>query len=277
MRHEFFERFFPKIVDVLLREEPFWLEYRYAVDRKPTNRYNFTFVSSGHGTVGLNGTLYELSAGAVYHLAPGEHLQITTTPEAPLRYYSVQFIHHPVEWEGMQLKLGQQPQPLPFERSFSLLGEMEAMQERMKRLIDVWDGKEAGFEWIVRLHFLNLLQWLCDWLDSKLQHEDQTARLIMDSMQYIREHHTQQLEREKLARMASLSPSYYSKMFKRYSGYTPMEYMNKVRLDQAKQLLRSSREPISKIAREVGFQDPLYFTRLFAREIGMSPRHFRNG
>lgn len=277
MRHEFFECFFPKIVDVLIRDEAFWLKYKDALERKQTNRFNFTFVLSGRGTVILNGSTYELTAGSVYHLAPGEYLKIQTSDTDQLRYYSVHFMHHPAEWEGKQLKLGQQPAPLPFERSFSLLDEYDWMNERMQRLYELWKSQAAGFEWIARLQFLNIMHWLGQLLDSKQQQEDQTTRLIMDSMQYIREHYAEQLERDQLARMASLSPSYYSIMFKRYSGYTPMEYMNKVRLDHAKQKLRSNREPISTIARDVGFQDPLYFTRLFSREVGMSPRNFRNG
>ncbi|TMV45025.1 helix-turn-helix domain-containing protein [Paenibacillus mesophilus] len=277
MRYEFLERFFPKMIDVQFRDVRFWEEYQYKVERKPTNLFNFTFVVSGEGTLELNGAAYELAAGAIYHLRPGDHMRIATSPASPLRYYTVHFMHYLLEWEGMQLKVGSEHERLPFEPSFSMAAEYKSMETRMRKLHELWDSQKAGFEWAVRQHFTELLLWLAEQFDSKHRTDDEIAGLISDSMRYIRDHYTQRLARDGLARMASLSPSYYSVLFKKYSGYTPLEYMNKVRLDTAKQMLRSTREPISKIAREVGFQDPLYFTRLFAREVGISPRQFRNG
>lgn len=275
MHEPFFERFFPKMVEVLLRGESFWKQRKYRFELKQTSLYNFVYVIAGKGTYELNGAVWELGPGMVLHMAPDEHMILSSSQAEPLTYYSVHFLYFPIEWEGNQARLGAKGAPLPFDRVFPVHADAAELEHRLKQLHQLWSDKNEGTEWTVRLQFLTLLKWLSEALTHKLRDEDETARLISDSMKYIQDHYQLSLERDKLARMASLSASYYSILFKRYSGYTPFEFINKIRLDKAKQLLRTTNEPISKIARDVGYQDPLYFTRLFAREVGMAPRMYR--
>ncbi|ULL16762.1 AraC family transcriptional regulator [Paenibacillus sp. H1-7] len=272
---QYFERFFPKMIEVLLRGESFWKQRKYRFELKQTSIYNFVCVIGGKGTFEMNGTEWTLNPGTILHMAPDEHIVLSSSQEDPLTYYSVHFLYYPIEWEGNQVKLGQYGAPLPFDRVFPFYADLPELERRLKQLYELWNDKSTSTEWTVRLHFLTLLKWVSEVLSYKLHHEDETARLIADSMKYIQDHYQSSLERDKLANMASLSSSYYSILFKKYSGYTPIEFINKVRLDKAKQLLRSTSEPISKIARDVGYQDPLYFTRLFAREVGMAPRMYR--
>jgi YesN/AraC family two-component response regulator len=55
-----------------------------------------------------------------------------------------------------------------------------------------------------------------------------------------------------------------------------MEYLNRYRVEQAKRLLEASSKSVEQISRSVGFPDPNYFTKIFARYTGTSPREFRN-
>jgi AraC-like DNA-binding protein len=58
-------------------------------------------------------------------------------------------------------------------------------------------------------------------------------------------------------------------------GISPMQYVQHLRLEEAKRLLRSTDLPIAEIAEQVGFADALYFSRLIHRESGVSPSLFR--
>lgn len=73
-----------------------------------------------------------------------------------------------------------------------------------------------------------------------------------------------------------LNTSYLSTLFKKEIGMTLTDYVNQCRMDYAKKMLKSTTLSIQSIAIQSGIQDIHYFTRLFHRETGMSPREFRN-
>jgi len=78
-----------------------------------------------------------------------------------------------------------------------------------------------------------------------------------------------------LADRVSLSAGHFTALFKQHTGCALTEFITRLRLDRAKQLLRETDMPIYKISEDVGYADSFYFTRQFGKETGMSPREFR--
>jgi transcriptional regulator GlxA family with amidase domain len=78
-----------------------------------------------------------------------------------------------------------------------------------------------------------------------------------------------------LAELAALSPSHYSELVRRITGYAPKEYWTRLRMHRAAQLLDATDLPIRTIALEVGFADPLHFSRAFRQINEQSPRAYR--
>lgn len=74
-----------------------------------------------------------------------------------------------------------------------------------------------------------------------------------------------------LAELCGMSESYFRRLCNRYSGMSPVEYRNSIRISSAKSMLVENVSPISEIARAVGFDDSFYFSRLFRRVTGVSP------
>ncbi len=81
---------------------------------------------------------------------------------------------------------------------------------------------------------------------------------------------------ESLANTVALSPSRLSHLFKQEVGDSIVQYLLKMRLRQAANLLEYTSDPILEIAEEVGFKNPYYFTRQFTAYYGVSPRYYRN-
>jgi len=78
-----------------------------------------------------------------------------------------------------------------------------------------------------------------------------------------------------VAETVNLSPNHFSTVFSQDCGITFIEYLTRVRIEQAKKLLRTSDMKSSDIAYEVGFSDPHYFSFIFKKSTGMSPREWR--
>lgn len=81
---------------------------------------------------------------------------------------------------------------------------------------------------------------------------------------------------EELSNIVHVHPNYFIKLFKAQLGSTPMQYINKLKLEKAKRLLESSSLNITEISEQTGFNDIFYFSKTFKGYTGFSPSEFRN-
>ncbi|MEM7548289.1 MAG: AraC family transcriptional regulator [Bacteroidota bacterium] len=88
-------------------------------------------------------------------------------------------------------------------------------------------------------------------------------------------HFSSNLSLEEMAKLCGLSLSSFKREFKKEFNDSPKNYITTKRLEKAKELLKVTSMSISEIAYEVGFNDPLYFTRVFKKKSGISPSNFR--
>ena len=112
-------------------------------------------------------------------------------------------------------------------------------------------------------------------LERKRKLSVDAQRLVRQAMAYLHEHYAEAITREDLARHVGLSDDYLTHCFRQEVGMTPIAYLNRYRVDQAKQLLKDTSQSVTDIALAVGFSDSGYFSRVFRREVGLSPEAFR--
>jgi len=99
---------------------------------------------------------------------------------------------------------------------------------------------------------------------------------IRSAVNYIKDNKNQNICRKNIADSIGVTSEYLNYLFKRNLSTTPMEYLNRLRIDQAKELLLANTWSISQIAYTIGYKDPLYFSRVFKKIEGVSPRKFRD-
>lgn len=104
------------------------------------------------------------------------------------------------------------------------------------------------------------------------QHDDS---VIADCQTWIANHYEQPNPVASLITHSGLAPRTFARRFKGATGYTPIEYVQTLRIEEAKQLLESTDEPVEDIALEVGYDDSGSFRRLFKRLTGISARRYR--
>lgn len=103
-----------------------------------------------------------------------------------------------------------------------------------------------------------------------------TSALVKRAVVFMQEHYSRSLSRWEIAEAVGVSEDYLGKVFSRELGLTPWDYLNRYRVLQAKLLLLNTSEHIGSIARQVGFHDQGYFSRVFRKATGQSPQTFRN-
>ena len=93
---------------------------------------------------------------------------------------------------------------------------------------------------------------------------------------YIQAHFRENINREDVAAIAYITPNYLSKQFRNKKGMNLREYINQIRIEEAKRLLLTTNLSVSEVAGLSGYENISYFSTVFRKHTGMSPIDWRN-
>ena len=123
---------------------------------------------------------------------------------------------------------------------------------------------------------------LIDWHDVGQQPFARLARtrqvddaLIARCQTWIAEHYREASPVAAMVRLSGLAERSLNRRFQLATGMSPLQYVHTLRLEEAKQMLESGEEPIEAIANEVGYEDAGFFSRLFKRQVNLTPAQYR--
>jgi YesN/AraC family two-component response regulator len=103
----------------------------------------------------------------------------------------------------------------------------------------------------------------------------ETRRMVSQVVTFIHQHYAEPISREDMASNVGVSARHLTRCFHQVMGISPITYLNRFRVKQAKQLLNVGDQNITQVAEQVGFSSGNYFTDAFRREMGMSPRDYQ--
>lgn len=108
-----------------------------------------------------------------------------------------------------------------------------------------------------------------------VQNANAEPPMITRAKQFIQEHHTEDLSLGMVSRAVNTSTFYFCKMFKKATGINFTDYLSRIRIEKAKNLLLNPNLRISEVAYQVGFQSLTHFNRIFKKLAGQSPTQYR--
>lgn len=121
----------------------------------------------------------------------------------------------------------------------------------------------------------SLIALLLTYLRKSAWEQSSSEYSIVDKVvEYVQENYTSELSVKELADYVHVSESYLSRLMRSHIGIPPMKYVNSVRIEKAKQALKTDL-PIVQIASMLGFVEPKYFSTVFKRETGTTPSKYR--
>jgi YesN/AraC family two-component response regulator len=111
--------------------------------------------------------------------------------------------------------------------------------------------------------------------NRKKQNQNYATSLKVEKIiQYMHQNINNKVTLTELSEMVHLSPFYLSKSFKETTGYSVIEYFNKIKIDKAKELMIEGNKKVKEVAQALGFTDEFYFSRMFKRIEGISPSEY---
>ena len=149
----------------------------------------------------------------------------------------------------------------------------------MSESYDEYVAKDVCYKLPIRanvyLMMTALLRYYCgskDELDRMIYHNVMRLRPVVS---YIDAHYGEKIYIETLSDMITVSPDYFTKMFKDSIGKTPIDYINGIRINKALEMLSRTDIPVNEIAERIGFSNSNYFHKIFKQYMDTSPLAYR--
>ena len=232
-------------------------------------------VYSGEGTLSLNGDLYQLSAGNAFLLYPNTVAWYEADLTNPWSYFWLAC--RGIDTAAFLSDAGFSP-----ENPVRILHNPYSILQYINKILEKQgSGMEAQLSRIAYLHlfFANLIR------DKERTEKTECPAFsprekLRESSRYVREymehHFGEEISIHLLAEKIGVHRAHLFNSFKTDTGYSPKEYLLYIRIQNAKALLRRTKRPISEIAAFVGYHDPLSFSKIFRKKMGISPQEYRN-
>lgn len=232
--------------------------------------YLFQYTISGRGMIKLDGQHHEVPAGTSFMVEiPGKHRYYLPEDSTHWTFYFALFRQSQLQqlWRGIRRDLGPMPQ---FASRSLVIRRLETMYAEAC-IGAIKDGYYASS--LVYSFFMELLR------SSSSQRQDRSnwPEIVRRAVDYI-EINYQILEGvDDIAEAAGSSKYHLIRTFHQATSFSPMAYTSKLRIELAVKLLRSSSLTVEEIAREVGYTNGSYFSKVFRSWTGYSPSRFREG
>lgn len=241
----------------------YYCSQQYRVSRSTYPSFLMAFIENGCLIVNSRNCSYTAQAGDVVLLNCYE----------PHEYYAASQLHFLwVHFDGAQSNA-------LYEQIFRSRGTVfsaddpDLFQTELSQLIALVAKQDDVYESMLSSMIYSLLCQSLMKISFNTPYLDNAT--INQAILYFQEHMTEQVSVEDVAAHCAVSPSHFSRVFKKTVGYSPHEYLLKLRIDLAKQLLLSNKRPLSEVAIAVGFSDPCSFIYTFKSRVGMTPNSFR--
>jgi AraC-like DNA-binding protein len=246
---------------------------RWAMKERRVGDDMLFYITRGHGTAWVEGRKFELKPGICAHFPRGKRHAATHDPKNPIHVISVHYTA--TVFESLTL-----PELLQFPDFFDLRGDkrMDMMFQAACREYALRPaGYERGLEALILRILLRLIREYSTGMTLDA-HESKVADLLrlLPALETIRKNLNQPIFIAELARATGFSEAQFRRVFLRSTGATPVQYLRRVRMERACQLLRQTDQTVDRIAGEVGYAEPAFFAHSFKKLIGISPGRYRS-
>lgn len=242
-------------------------------------RYEIYYLFSGERYYFIKDRTYRVQAGDLVFIPPSVVHKTADTEkviphervviEADSSFFSTmdETVHSAIQ----PLFLGNGIIKLPLKDQFFI-------ENILRSMLNEASMQHLGFESYLHALFQQLLIFTARFVQSSSRDQarlHKTHQKINEIVEYINKNYAANLTLSNVATAYNLNPVYLSRIFKEITGFTFLEYLNHVRITEAKRLLRESEMKVIAIANEVGMDNQSHFGRVFKAITGTSPLQYR--
>lgn len=260
-------------------------------DHKLTPNYHdyleLTYIYTGKGTFRLRNKIYNVDVGDLTVISPGELHTFEADYNHPIRLLSVFFMPELYYRPGWDMNSFELIRPI-LQKDTDEIDCLSPEKFSDKNLSSLfwticYDLKKETI--LGNLHAKNVLsRILIELLESyfsipaskrnKYRLREKGSDRLVDVFRFLNENFAEKITLKEASDVACMSPNYFCRYFKKITGHTFTEYLLRLRIDKAKELLLTNSYSTKKVAFLVGFENISYFYRTFHRFTSLKPSEF---
>ncbi len=238
------------------------------ITTRPHGREDFQllFIARGKALIRLNGTDQVVTEGHLVIYYPGEE-----------QFYSYELEDHPViywiHFSGFDTFNLLQANGL-INGSSLYVGDHRTLTLIFDKIITELNLERTHYFETCNLYVKELLLLSSRYLLEASETKYHKNEMLEQAIKYFNENFHQSINIKTYADAHNISCCWFIRHFKNYTGTTPTHYITLIRINKAKNLLIHENLSINQIASIVGYDNPLYFSRIFKKYVGVSPKYF---
>lgn len=237
--------------------------YGHKYNKHTLDRYILTFINEGSATFNISNRNVILSQNHFYVMHSKSEMSYVTEKGVPWSISWLVVEGNQIENILNMLGLTRDMPYLHVRNPHKIKGILGEIYEKINRT-DVTSKMEC----------LSLVYGLFAVLSEEKSIVNNNLH-IDKALRFIHEHYCEDINIQTLAENLGLNNNYFSKLFKKNTGMSPTTYINNLKLEKAKFLLKHTNMKISEICDTIGYSDQFYFSRMFKKSTNLSPANYR--
>ena len=231
--------------------------------------YQLLYVASGKACFFFEGKEQEVPAGHMVLFQPRQ--------EQHYEYYAVDRTEvYWVHFTGSDVKNILKHYDIPLDKNVIYSGSSATYAYIFKEMIHELQTCRTGFEELLEMYLRQIFLLIQrSWEERKPTVSSYLQEEIDYARKYFNEHYNEDISIEEYAQSRGMSVSWFLRNFKQMTMKSPMQYILTIRINNAVSLLETTDYNVTEISTIVGYDNPLYFSRIFKKQKGVSPSEYR--
>lgn len=245
-------------------------KYHYRERPQGAEEHILIFCVEGSGWYEINGERRTIEANEVLLIPRGMAHNYGASETTPWSIHWVHFVGNEADFFVYHLPIGE----------YKLLVEPQCAQVVNQLFRECYDSFIGGFMLYRFIYCAQVLHHLLGQLffnNNSFSPVQRTSQFhsVEATLRFLHQNLHREVSLGEMSDHAGLSTSHFSYVFKQQTGYSPMDYFIHLKMQRACTMLSFSQKTIHEIAYEIGYSDPYYFSRIFKKIMGVSPRSYR--
>ena len=232
--------------------------------------YQINYITEGSGIIETRSGTYKIAPGSMLIIFPGVWHRYRP-------YKSIGWKEHYIGFQGDYLNRIMHNDFFNHNQPVIRLYFQEYILESFNRIITEVGMERAAYQKACLGHLLQILGNSVAIVKNKAFEGKDIEKKIKKAQVHFRDNLNKNVNVEKLASELNIGYSYFRKMFKAFTGISPIQYHLMLKINRAKELLIHTNKGNKEIAYELGFQSVYYFTRIYKKKTGITPTETRKG